>query len=160
MKVNGDDRFIISGKVRFILTDVKTGKTEISRWYKNLMPTAGRQAVGRRLGNIALKANEGMVTYGAVGTGTTAPNAADVKLETEICRKLVASADYSANVVNIRTFFATSEAVGDLKEFGLFGEEASAVVDTGTLFQHVAIDRTKTDTKTLTIESEITISQG
>lgn len=160
MKVNGVDRFIISGRIRLILTDVKTGKTEISRWEKNLMPTAGRQAIGRRLGNIALKANEGMVTYGAVGTGTTAPVVGDTKLETEICRKLIASADYSSNVVTIRTFFATSEAIGDLKEFGLIGEEASATPDTGTLFQHVAIDRTKTNTKTLTIESEITISQG
>lgn len=150
----------ISGKVRFILMDVKTGEIEVSKWYKNLMPLAGRQGVARRLGNIALKANEGMITYGAVGTGTTPPAAGDTKLETEICRKPIASADYSANVVTIRTFFATSEAVGNLKEFGLSGEEASATPDSGTLFQRVAIDRTKTNTKTLTVEAVLSILQG
>lgn len=158
MKVNGDDQIKISGKVRFIFTDVKTGKKEISKWHKNIIPTEGREAIGRRLGNIALKANEGMVTYGAVGTGTTTPQNSDTQLETELFRKLIASASYSANVITIRTFYTTGEANGALKEFGLFGEDASAAANSGTLFQRVNINRTKTASKTLTIESVITIS--
>jgi len=160
MRVNGDNKFIISGKVRFILTDIKTGKVEVGRWHKNVMPAVGRQAIGRRLGNIGLKANEGMVTYGAVGTGTTAPQASDTQLEVELDRKLIASTSYAANVITIRTFFTTAEAVGNLKEFGLFGEDASGTPDSGTLFQRALIDKTKTASKTLTVESVITISQG
>lgn len=158
MRASMDDGLKISGKVRFIFTDVKTGKKEISRWHKNLIPTEGREAIARRLGNIALKANEGVVTYGAVGTGTTAPQNSDTQLETELFRKLIASVSYTANVITIRTFYTTAEANGALREFGLFGEDASGAANSGTLFQRVNINRTKTNSKTLTIESVITIS--
>lgn len=158
MKASIHNGLKISGKVRFIFTDVKTSKREISKWYKNLIPTEGREAIARRLGNIAEKANEGIVTYGAVGTGTTAPQNSDTQLETELVRKLISSTSYASNVITIRTFFTTSEANGSLKEFGLFGENASGTQDSGTLFQRVNIDKTKTSAKTLTVESVITIS--
>lgn len=158
MKVNIRNGLKISGKVRFILTDIRTGEVEIGKWHKNIIPTSGREAIGRRLGNIGAKSNEGMVTYGAVGTGTTTPQNSDTQLVTEICRKLVASVSYSTNIITIRIFFTTAEANGDLKEFGLFGEDASVTVNSGTLFQRVLISKTKTASKTLTIESVITIS--
>lgn len=158
MKANMDDGLKISGKVRFIFTNVKTGKFEISKWHKNIIPTVGRTAIGRRLINEGLKANEGMVTYGAVGTGVTVPQNSDTQLETELFRKLIASSSYLDNVITIRTFLTTAEGNGSLKEFGLFGEDASGAQDSGTLFQRVNIDKTKTSAKTLTIESVITIS--
>lgn len=158
MKASIHNGLKISGKVRFIFTDVKTGKKEVSKWHKNIIPTVGRTAIGRRLGNIAEKSNEGMVTYGAVGTGTNAPQNSDTQLQTEIFRKLIASASYLVNVITIRTFLTTAEGNGVLKEFGLFGEDASGTPNSGTLFQRVNISKTKTSSKTLTIESVITIS--
>lgn len=158
MRASMDDGLKISGKVRFIFTDVKTGKKEISKWHKNIIPTEGREGIARRLGNIAEKANEGMVTYGAVGTGTTTPQNSDTQLETELARKLISSTSYVSNAITIRTFYTTAEANGALKEFGLFGEDASGAANSGTLFQRVLIDRTKTASKTLTVESVITIS--
>lgn len=158
MKANTHNLLNIKGKVRLILTDVKTGEVEISEYIPNLIPTVGRAAIARRLRNALAVSNEGIITYGAVGTGTTAPLNADTTLETEIERKQIASSSNADNVLTIRTFFSTSEANGDLKEFGLFGEDATGVVDSGTLFERVAIDRTKTAAKTLTIESVITLT--
>lgn len=147
----------IIGIVTVTMEDVHTGAKEVTV-HKNVIPLVGRAAIARRLGNIASKTNEGMVTYGAVGTGTTAAQASDTQLGAELARKPIASAYVTGQTVVIRTYFTTSEANGDLKEFGLFGEDASAAADSGTLMERVAINKTKTSAKTLTIESQITIS--
>jgi len=146
----------MKGKIRVILKDIYTGEEEITE-YENLLPTAGRTAIGRRLIDEIEKYGEGVITYGAVGTGTDAPQNSDEQLQTELARKQKASTSYAANIITIRTFFTASEAVGNLKEFGLFGEEATSAANSGTLFQRVNIDKVKTNTKTLTIESIITI---
>jgi len=164
MKVNGDNMKIkkqellgITGLVRCTLRDIRTGKETI-KIYKNLITTAGKVAIARRLINEAALASEGIITYGAVGTNATAPNVADTKLGTEIERKLVSVVSRASNVATIRTYYTTAEGNGALKEFGLFGEAATAAADSGTLFEHASIDITKTNTKTLTIECILTIS--
>ena len=148
----------ITGKIRLTLTDVNTGEVEISEWISNIIPLCGRAATARRLINKGAKPSESIITYGAVGKGTTTPANSNTKLGAEIERKAIASTSQADNIITIRTFFTTSEANGVLKEFGLFGEEATASADTGTLFERVSIDRTKTSAKTLLIESVITIS--
>ena len=115
------ESFEITGIVRCILEDVKTGKKEVSE-YKNLITDAGKAAIAARIANVGEVANEGAVTYGATGTGTTAPVAGDTTLETELARKLVASRSVNDGGITgtIRTFFNTSESNGSLKEYGLF----------------------------------------
>jgi len=159
MKVSmPDNQLTIKGRVRLIFEDVKTGEIEISEWIENIIPTVGRTAIARRLRNVRTKSNEGIVTYGAVGTGSSTPANSDIKLATELIRKTIASSSNADNVVTFRIFFTTSEANGTLTEFGLFGEDASVSADSGTLFERVLFSKTKTSAKTLTIESQITIS--
>ncbi len=146
----------MKGKIRVILEDIYTGEKDITE-YDNILPTVGRVAIGRRLIKEALLQDEAVITYGAVGTGTSTPVNGDTTLQTELTRKQISSGNYISNVITIRTFFTTAEAVGSLKEFGLFGEVATGAADSGTLFQRVSIDKVKTNTKTLTIESIITI---
>lgn len=160
MKVNMDrinEKAILFGRVKCILTDVKTGEQEIKE-YNNLIVTVGKVAIARRLGGIALLANEGQCTYGAVGTDATAPLVTDTVLGTELARKALSVTSYVSNVITLRTFYTTAEANGALKEFGLFGEAATAAADSGTMFNHAAIDLTKDNTKTLIVEVTITIS--
>ena len=45
-----------------------------------------------------------------------------------------------------------------LKEVGTFGEDAGAAADSGTMFNHAAINITKDNTKTLTIDVKFTIT--
>jgi len=149
---------IIKGRVRTILENVTTGEIEVSDWIENVIPLVGKTAIIRRLRNAATKTNESIITYGAVGTGSSTPVNADTVLDTELERVQVASMSNSDNVLTVRTFFNTSQANGTLTEFGLFGEDASASADSGTLFERVLINKVKTSAKTLTIESQITIS--
>jgi len=162
---------VISGKVRLIECDglkypkysdvekaIKNGDAIISRWYCNLIPTVGRTAIARRLRDAGLKTNEGIMTYGAVGTNSTPALNSDTQLGTEIFRKLFTTTYNTDNVLRVRVFFTTSEANGILREYGIFGEEATGVADSGTLFERVIINKVKTTAKTLTIESQITIS--
>lgn len=146
------------GSVRLILEDVVTGKIEVTLWKHNLITTAGKIAILRRLANKATKTNEGMVTYGAVGTGSTQPAITDTTLVTELARKSVTYGTITGTKLSLRCFFNTSEGNGALTEFGWFGEDASAVGGTGTLFNRILISKTKTSAKTLTIEQEIEIA--
>jgi len=143
------------GIVTMIFINVKTGKTR-KKVYRNLITNAGKIAILRRLNNVGAVANEGIITYGAVGTSTTAPLVTDTTLGTEI-ERIVKSATSSITdqTLELRCFFNEAEANGALKEFGWFGEDASAAADSGTMFNHVAIDETKTAAETLTIVQTI-----
>lgn len=143
---------LLKGKVRCILTDVRTGKVETTDWKPNLITTAGVAAILRNLGNVNTKSDEGAITYGAVGTSTTPPATSDTQLGGELERAVTSYKSVSGSELTIQVFFNTSEANGDIKEFGWFGEDASAAADSGTLFNHVSIEITKTSAKTLTIQ--------
>lgn len=157
-----------AGFVVCTLENIYTGEKKIyrysffrkSRLYKNLMPTVGRNVIATRL---AGSGSDGDLTisFGAVGTNISAPVSGNTVLGTELDRSAVSLISASGNTVNVRVFFGAGDAIGTLKEYGLFGgNSASSSVDTGTLFQHVAINITKSSSETLTIESNININEG
>lgn len=117
---------------------------------RNLITTAAKESwAAAHIGETAN--NQGIATYHAVGTGITAPALGDTTLQTEIFRKLISVRSKSNNQSIFQTFFTTSEANGTLRELGLFGDAASGVVNTGTLFARAAINRTKSSNDTLTV---------
>jgi hypothetical protein len=141
--------------VKCILTNTITGEITVKS-FKNLITTVGKIAICRRLCNAGIKANEGAITYGTVGTSATAPAASDTVLGGEVYRKVVSAIDYSVDgSAIIQVYYNTGEANANLKEFGLFGEDAGAGAGSGTLFNHVNIDIAKTASDTLTIETTI-----
>lgn len=151
----------IKGKIRPILRDAKTNKIKwVGDWKHNLIPNVGLTAIINRLGNIGAKTNEGMITYGAVGNGNTTPNASDTEMENEIARKLLSTTTVVNQTLTIEVFFTTDEANGSITKFALFGEDATAALDSGTMFEYAdfATPFTKVSTETLTIEIEIDIS--
>ena len=139
--------------------NAKTGKiTDVWKGH-NLVVNTGLYSVASRLSGTDIPANKkGTITYCSVGTGTTAPASGDTSLETETERKQVSVRSSLLGVAKFRTFFNTEEANGTLKECGLFGDDASAVADSGTLFCRLAINKTKTTSETLTLDWEVTIS--
>ena len=153
-----NEGLIIKGRVRLILQDVKTGIIDVSEWKNNLITTVGKQMVLNRLGNRQIVSNEGMITYGALGTGTNVPATTDTTLQTEVARRLVSVVSLAGTTLTIRCFFPTGDANGTNREFGWFGEDADATPDSGTLFNRIAINKTKTVDKTLTVEQEISLT--
>lgn len=153
------ETFEIKGRIKLILKDVFTGEIDDSGWIDNLITTAGKAALLRRMRNSGSLSNEGIITYGAVGTGASVvPAIGDTALGTELDRNLLSYSSISGLTLTLRVFFNTSEANGTLTEFGWFGEAASATPGSGTLFNHCNITKTKTASKTLTIVQEFTFS--
>jgi hypothetical protein len=156
MKLNTNLK--IEGKVRLTFKDEVTGKITIVENH-NLFVNTGLYSIISRLAGTDIPANtKGAITYCAVGTGTNAPAAANTKLQTEIKRKQIADRSPVNGSVTYRTYFNTSEAVGALKEIGLFGDAATGTADSGTLFCRAAIDKAKTDTESLTVDWVVSIS--
>lgn len=149
------DIIIPKGKVAVILGD-KYGNIKEVDFIDNLITDVGKASIADALRGTETN-NQGIITYCALGTDATAPSASNTTLGSELFRKLISVRSVSDNVATFQTYFTTSEGNGSLKEAGLFGDDATATVDTGTLFSHLAIDRTKTSNDTLTLSWDITI---
>jgi hypothetical protein len=152
----------IIGNVKAVLRNAKTGQIKQVVEGKNIIATVGLTAILRRLGNDAVKTNEGMITYGAVGDGATNPALTDTVMENEIDRKAVGVTTVVGTTLTIETFFAEAEGIGTLSKFALFGEDATTVGDTGTLFEYIKFDSpiNKTILDVLTVTSELVIANA
>lgn len=150
------EKTCLKGHYRFTIRDSKTGKIKRVKEYFNLIPTVGRTLIANNLTSSSPD-NDPRINYVALGTGTTAPANNDTTLETETYRNTVASETNANNVAYITGFFNATENDGTYKEVGLFAD-ATGVADSGILFSRVAIDITKSNTETLTIDYTITIN--
>lgn len=154
LNLKPENLFFKKARIKLIFTNVKTGRVRESKWYKNLVVNAGKNAILDQLAALSTKSNPAQLTYGALGTDNTAPVIGNTTLGAEIAdagRAVLSGSSRTDQTVEIRCFFNTSEGNGTLKEFGWFGEEATAVENTGTMFNHVAIDETKSTSETLTV---------
>lgn len=135
------------------------GELQIEK--KNLVALRGRSAIADRLAGT--NTYSGNVNYGAVGTATTAPAAADTQLGAEVYRKAVSSVDVSdvaSAIVILSFFFATTDFTNsNINEWGTFIDGAAGA-NTGRLFSHVLFSETinKTATKTLTVDCQYTVN--
>lgn len=145
----------LQGQIKLTLTNVKTGK-KVVEFYKNLFTTAGKESLAQAIQG-ETGGNQGIITYCALGTDDTAPALGDTDLGTELFRKLVSVRSFLNNQAIFETFYTTSEGNGNLKEAGLFGDDAGATPGSGTLFCHAAIDRVKSASDTLSLEWTVII---
>ena len=151
----------ISVNVRGIFRNVKTGKITDRFEAHNLVVNVGLNSIASRLSGIDSPANKkGTITYCALGTSTTAADQGDTALVAESIRKLVSVRSVASNVAKFRTFFNTSEGNINIREIGLFGDDASSTPDSGTLFARLIVSRDKTDAETLTLDWEVTVAAG
>jgi hypothetical protein len=149
----------ISVNVVGTLRDARTGKITGQFKGKNLAVNVGLYSIAARLAGTDIPANtKGAITYCAVGTDNTPAAAGQIKLVTEIFRKLVSVRSSTLAVARFRTFFNTDEANDTLLELGLFGDDAAITADSGTLFCRIVINKTKTSAETLTLDWEVTVA--
>lgn len=151
-----DQLAVPTGMIRIVIRDAKTGKIKTDDLVKNMFVTAGKVSLAEGLIGTTSN-NKGIITYCALGTGTTAPALGDTGLETELARKQISVRTSSANVATFQTFFTTSEGNGTLREAALFGDDASTTPGSGTCFCRASINRTKSSADTLTLSWAVTI---
>ena len=155
MKTN----FRLKGRVRVTKRDFITKSiTYQSNWQNNIIPDVGIIAILRRLSNAGSKTNEGIITYGALGKGATAVDAGDTTMEDEIVRKPVATHSITGLILSLEFYFTNSEGNDTITKWALFGEDATSVADTGTMFEYISFSSpfTKSSAEDLTVEIEIT----
>lgn len=127
--------------------------------YKNIIPTISRQQIAKALAGSITLAAEIKVNYQELGTGTNTPANGDTGLQTPTgsTRKSLSSAGYSANQLNLTSFWAVGEATGTWREFGSF-INGTGSSNSGILFNRVAINIAVTGADALTIDGTITIT--
>lgn len=159
IKNNTQENIKIKGELIVTIQDAKTGKIKDKTHYKNLVVNTGLISIAQALRG-ATASNKGIITYLALGDDNTAPDPTDTTLTNETIRKLISERSNlvsNEKIAVFRTFFNTSEANDTHYEAGLFGDDASGTPDSGTLFCHTAIDKTKTSADTMTFEWRVTI---
>jgi hypothetical protein len=145
----------IHGHAKFTLRDVITGKVRIFE-YDNVVCTVGKAMLANNL-SISAATDDPFLNYVAVGTNAAAPVAANTQLGTENTRVLTASGTNASNVAYVTGFFGQTQAVATLREAGIFSN-GTASANSGVLFSHVAINITKSNTETLTLDWTVTIT--
>lgn len=128
--------------------------------YHNIIPTVGRTLIANNFTAISPD-NTMLINYIAVGTGSTAVNNADTKLDTELDRNQTASRTNSNNIGYVTGFYSASEAIGTLKEAAMFSDAIDAI-DDGILISRVLLNAptgiAKTAISTFTVDWILTIS--
>jgi|GEM_PF-1785771 len=121
--------------VRIGVFDSKTKKLLNVIEDHNLVTTAGKNLIRDLL---AITAGVTGLNYFAIGTGTTAAAATDTQLGTEVHRDVFTNSTKTSNNLNIQYYLDSSTGNGStLTEAGLFGDDASGVANSGTLFARV-----------------------
>lgn len=144
----------MKGHIKTELFDLDGNLIEVKE-FDNLVVSAVKNAFAAML-NSEVSAFTGKVNYGAVGTSTASPALTDTTLTAEIARVVPESNARANNVTTITFYFDTATGNGLLKEFGAF-IDGTASANTGTLFDRVNIDVTKTSLTSLRITLTITV---
>jgi len=166
----------IHGSYRIILKNTHTGDIVEERQGNNIIVNSASILIARLLKDNSEP--DGGITYLAVGTGAVGwnlqnppqPTVTQTTLENEIARKAFTTEDVTfidpdtgdpttvpTNVVDYTATFAETEAVGPLVEMGLFGGDASGLLDSGTQINYRTFPVVnKTSSMTLTIIFRIT----
>jgi len=129
----------------------KIGDIISVREYKNVFVNSGRQSIMDRFTG----ANTGEITYLELGNGTATPSVTDTSLGNGLYRKKITSRKREGLKFYSSTFIPSTEGNYTYKEIGLFGDDATSTLGSGTLYTRALINETKTAAESLTIDYDI-----
>jgi hypothetical protein len=129
-------KLVLKGRYILEVKDVKKNST-IKIEKENILVDVGLDALADKIGEAE---NNSLFQQIAVGTGNTAPNAADTTLTTEVFRTPPLTVTVVDNVVTVTGKIEFDEANGNtLREIGIFGVNASGTLDSGILISRALI---------------------
>lgn len=120
----------------------------------NVFCNSGRTSLLERMAG----ENKGELTYLALGDNATTPVNTDIALGNELFRKAITSSSASGLTLSTSTFITSTEGNHAYKEMGLYGDDAGAAADSGTLFTHLTINETKSSGQSVTIDYDLVSS--
>lgn len=124
---------------------------------ENLVVNAGLYMAGDMLIGVVTTG----LTYHAIGTGTAAPVAGNTTLGTEVARQAISARSRSSAIISLTTFYVAADCTYFVKEVGIFGNAATGVANSGTLFSHALLSEDNSaGLNDLTYDYELTIANG
>lgn len=151
------NKLLIQGVYRFRKYN-RAGELVSDNSYHNIVTDVGFTLLANNLAK-QIPDNDPWLNVVAVGTGTNTPASTDTQLQTELERVTTQSGTNDATKAYITGFYGHDEANGTLKEVGLFADALVGTPDDGELFSRAAINETKSNTETLTVDVTITFSR-
>jgi hypothetical protein len=143
------DPMSVRGRLRITARD-QAGRVVEERIVPNLVVLAGRNLVRDHL----ITGATPVLSHMAVGTGTTAANAADTTLEAEVHRDLITATNTSDGELELLLFLGSTVANGeDITEAGIFTSGFGGTLFARTTFTAI----TKTASVSVTFTWTITI---
>jgi hypothetical protein len=152
-----EEKFKIITNVKIEVIDVDTNELLQTIEKHNLVTTLGKNLVRDMLG---MASGITGLNYIAMGTDDTVAAITDTVLGAEEHRDVFTDTLYDTAKVTFKYYLDSSTANGvTLVEAGLFGDNATASADSGTLFARVVhTDIVKTSSVAVTYSWDITIS--
>lgn len=148
----------LKGRYKFTLRDIYTGETQVFE-YDNVVTEGAWVMIANNFTD-PTPDHSMLLNKALLGTGTDAPEATDTQLQAEVYRNNLASKSNGESndepVAYATAFFNATEVTGTFREAGIVSDGGSGA-DTGVLVSRVAINITKTNTQTLTLEWALTI---
>lgn len=144
-------------KYHYFLQQLNSGFLLRRLVVENITTTAGRTVIAQRLSGTTTYT--GVVNYGTVGTGTTAPAVGQTQLVAETYRKALSSGTNAANIAYLENFYTATEVSGTLEEFG-FVIDGTGSANTGQMFNRFTQTVVKSVTESLNVQSSITINDA
>lgn len=169
-----DEKAWVLGRIKIRLLPDGITKEEFEAWWPrltekererftvyethNIITASGRSQILTYIGNNALSGGSvglsnvvPFAQYFSVGTGAIATvSAGDTGMIGELFRAVPSTATISGNTVNISTFFGSTQANGTYTNAGLFGNNATGTLGSGTLCTHALYAYTKASGQSLT----------
>lgn len=122
----------ITGQVSIVITG-KDGQVKDQREIKNLVVTAGKQFIASSMLKTTTNSPAAM-THMAVGASTTAADAADTALGSQLGRVSLSSASASGAVVTYAATFPAGTGTGAITEAGVFNASSGGTLLCRTVF--------------------------
>jgi hypothetical protein len=144
-----EDNLKITGSLELILSDM-AGQVKQKVIVPNLVVSAGKNFIASRM-----TGTPAIMSHMAVGSGVTAPSAANTELSTQIgSRVALTSSNATNNVVSYSASFAAGVGTGALTEAGIFNADSAGTMLCRTVFDVI----NKGSSDSLVINWNITIN--
>ncbi len=124
-QLNKNEGLKLTGRWKLTARHIVTGEVIVKEGH-NLIVNTGKYLVGRML--IDEAGYDVGFTYQQIGTSSTSPAVGDTTLTAWAATKAVTSKTRLLNVVTISTFFTAAESTFNIKEAGIFGHTAGAIM--------------------------------
>lgn len=134
----------VTGMVNVVVRDETTGAIKQEFTVPNLVVDTGLDFIASRMKD----ATATVMSHMAVGTGTTAADAADTTLETELARSALASTTVTANSVAYVATYPAGTGTGALTEAGILNAASGGTMLCRTVF--AVINKSAADSMTVT----------